>query len=130
MSPPIIAYIAALVVMGLLDGLWFSVAVKRIYRPAIGHLMVEKPNIPAALAFYLIYPIGVVYFAVLPVLAQGLIGQALVHGAILGFVAYATYDLTSLAIMRGWPARVSFIDLAWGTALTAVTSAVAVWIAR
>jgi len=122
MRPTIIAYITTLVVMGVLDGAWISFALNKIYKPGIGHLMTANPVVPAAVAFYLLYAAGVTYLIVLPATGAG---SALVRGGVLGLIAYGTYDLTSLAIMNGWPAYVTIADMIWGTILTGVTAALA-----
>ena len=125
-----IAYISALVVMGILDGAWFSFSVGRIYRPSLGALMADKPLVPAALAFYLLYIAGLTYLIVLPALAINQFGGVVSRGAFFGLVAYGTYDLTNLAIVRGWPLNITLVDLVWGTILTAITAAVAFLVAR
>src|ERR1700709_1933948 len=109
------AYISALVVMGILDGIWFSFSVSKIYRPGLGALMADKPLIPAAVAFYLLYIAGLTYLIVLPALATDQFGSAVSRGAVFGLVAYGTSDLTNLAIVRGWPLSIALIDLVWGT---------------
>ncbi len=118
----LIAYVAAAAVMAGLDFVWLRLTVERLYRPAMGHLMAQDANMPAAIAFYLVYVGGIVVFAVSPALAGRDWTIALVHGALFGFVAYATYDLTNLATLQGWPLGLSLIDMAWGAALTAVAA--------
>jgi uncharacterized membrane protein len=130
MRSPIIAYFSGLVVMGVLDGAWLSFAVSRIYKPGIGQLMADRPVASAAIVFYLLYAAGVAYLITLPALAAGSLGSAATRGAALGLIAYGTYDLTSLAIMRGWPASVTIIDMIWGAILTGVTAAAAYLITR
>jgi uncharacterized membrane protein len=125
-----VAYAAALVVMGILDGIWLSLTVSKIYRPGLGALMADRPVIPAAVIFYLLYIAGLTFLVVLPALAENQLSAAIARGAILGLLAYGTYDLTNLAIIRGWPVNVTAIDLAWGTALTAITAAAAFLITR
>ncbi len=122
----IIAFVSVLVVMGVLDGAWLSFAVSRLYRPGIGHLMADKPKAIPALIFYILYAAGVTYLIVLPALAGGGRTGAAIRGAVLGLVAYGTYDLTSLAILRGWAVRVTVLDMIWGAILTGVSAAVAV----
>ncbi len=100
-------YTATALVMVLIDLLWLGVVAKPLYQRGIGHLMTEEPVLWAAALFYLLYPVGLVVFAVLPnavngVFSSGWLGS-LVAGALFGFVAYATYDLTNLATLRGWP---------------------------
>ncbi len=126
----VIAYVAALIVMGVVDGIWLSLTASKIYRPSLGTLMADKPVIPAAIVFYLLFIAGLTYLIVLPALAAGQFNSAIIRGAVLGLVAYGTYDLTNLAIIRGWPLSVTIIDLAWGTILTAVTAAAAFLITR
>ena len=117
-----IAYVAAAAVMAGLDFAWLRVTVEPLYRPALGHLMAQDANLPAALAFYVIYVGGIVIFAVSPALAARDWTIALTHGALLGFVAYATYDLTNLATLTVWPLGLSLIDMAWGAVLTAMAA--------
>jgi len=121
MRAAIVAFVASLVVMGILDGSWISFAYPRLYKPGIGHLMGDKPVAWAAGAFYLIYAAGITYVVTLPALAAGSFGTAVARGAVLGLIAYGTYDLTSLAILRGWPASVTLADMVWGTILTGAT---------
>jgi uncharacterized membrane protein len=126
----LIPYSAALSVFVIVDLIWLGAVAKRFYRTQLAGLMADKFNIWAASAFYLLYPFGIVVFAVMPTLASGAWTDAAVWGAMLGFFAYATYDLTNLATLRDWPVQLTLVDLLWGTALTAVTSASAQVIAR
>jgi uncharacterized membrane protein len=129
MRNTIVAYVSTLVAMAILDGAWLSYATGAIYKPGIGALMADKPVLPAAILFYLIYAAGVTYLIVLPGVTAG-IGYAAARGAVLGLIAYGTYDLTSLAIMRGWPVNVTVIDMIWGAILTGIASSVAVFVTR
>lgn len=127
-----VAYLASAVVMLALDAVWLTLAVPRIYRPQLGDLLSDKPNLAVAGVFYLLYVVGVVVFAVLPALETRSFLQALGAGALLGLVAYGTYDFTNLATLRSWPVALSLIDVCWGIALTAVTAAagyqIAAWL--
>ena len=114
------AYIAALVAFCGLDFVWLAYAADAIYRPAIGGLLRSGFDAPAALAFYLIYAFGLVFLAIRP---AARLAQAISRGAIYGFCAYATYDLTNQATLRDWPLALSLVDMAWGTALSAVAAA-------
>lgn len=117
MTRHFLSYLATLVTVGLLDFLWLGVIALRWYQAAIGHLLAPKPHALAAAAFYLLYPVGVVIFGVLP--AQGDWQRALMMGGLFGLFAYGTYDLTGLAVMRDWPLRITLIDIAWGTFVSA-----------
>ena len=122
MPPFAIAYLAAAAAMLVLDAIWLSTMVPRIYQPALGDLIADKPNFAVAGVFYLLYLVGVVVFAVLPALETRSLLHALGMGALLGAVAYGTYDFTNLSTLRNWPVGLSFIDVAWGTVLTAVVA--------
>ena len=110
-------YFAALVAFVGVDMVWLSVTVERLYRPALGNILAADVNLPAAIAFYLIFPIGLVIFAVLPAVRSETLGHATLYGALFGFFAYATYDLTNQATVRGWSTQLTVIDVAWGFAL-------------
>ncbi len=130
MRTAIVAYVSGLIAMAVLDGAWLSFATGAIYKPGIGPLMADKPVIPAAIFFYLLYAAGVTYLITLPALAAGALPAAITRGAVLGLIAYGTYDLTSLAILRGWPVNVTIIDMIWGAILTGVAAGVAFLVAR
>lgn len=122
MSRYLIAYAAAASVFLVADALWLGAIAKDLYRAQIGHLLAPTFRLGPAALFYLMYLAGVIYFAVTPALASGRWQDAVLPGALLGFLAYGTYDFTSWAVMRDWPAGITFIDLAWGTALTAAAA--------
>ena len=116
------SYLAAGLVMGVLDFVWLRATVDPIYQPVLGAVLAEKPNMQAAVAFYLVYLAGVVIFAIRPALADGDWKTALVRGALFGLFAYATYDLTNLATLKVWSLKISLMDMTWGTVLTAAAA--------
>jgi uncharacterized membrane protein len=118
----IIAYFVALVIMAAMDFTWFSIAADPIYQRSLGPILADKVNYAAAVAFYLIYALGVIIFAVKPGLDGGIWWTALLRGAMFGFFAYATYDLTNFATLKVWPLRVCLIDIAWGVFITGAVS--------
>ena len=118
------AYISAGVAMAAIDAVWLTTMANRLYRPVIGPIMAAKPDMTAAVAFYLIYLAGVVFFAITPALKEASLMRALLNGAALGFVAYATYDLTNQATLNVWSMKLTLIDLAWGTVLTAAVATI------
>lgn len=122
MNKYLAAYAGTAGVMVLLDLLWLDVVAKPLYQQGIGHLMADKPNIAVAVVFYALYAAGIVIFAVSP-RSGGTLWGALTMGALFGFFAYATYDLTNLATLRGWPLKLSLIDIAWGTFVSAASAA-------
>lgn len=116
------AYIGSALAMLVLDIIWLTTMVPRVYKPALGDLLADPPNLWVAGVFYLLYVVGVVVFVVLPALGQQNWLMALGAGALLGLVAYGTYDFTNLSTLRNWPVGLSLIDVAWGTMLTAATA--------
>lgn len=118
----IVAYLSTAIVFLGLDYLWLSKVAIGFYRSRIGDLLLAQPNFMAAGAFYLFYVGGVVYFAVMPSLNGGSWTGALVSGAILGLIAYGTYDMTNLATLKNWSVAVSAVDMAWGAFLTGISA--------
>ena len=121
----LVPYAIALILFVGIDLIWLGLIAKSIYRSEMGSLVTDNFNGWAGGAFYLLYPIGMVIFAIAPALENGTWKDALLWGALFGFFAYATYDLTNLAVVKGWPVRLTFIDLAWGTCLTGSVAALA-----
>ncbi|AQR62299.1 hypothetical protein BZG35_12070 [Brevundimonas sp. LM2] len=114
----IIAYVATGLSFAAVDFVWLSTMTDRLYKPVLGPIMAPKPDMGAAVLFYLIYIGGVVFLAVQPALREGAWTRAALNGAVLGFVAYATYDLTNQATLAVWQWKLTIIDLIWGTVLT------------
>ena len=113
----LILYLLTVPVFFALDLLWLGVVAKNLYRDNLAHLLSPAVNWPAALVFYLIYIAGILVFAVKPGLDAGALAKAVQWGALFGFFTYATYDLTNLATLKGWPLKVALADMAWGTLL-------------
>ena len=122
MSKYIATYAATFVVMVALDMVWLGVVAKSFYQDGIGHLMAEKPVVSVAVAFYVMYAIGLVFFAVVATEAATGYGKTVLHGALFGFFAYATYDLTNLATLKNWPVGLALLDMAWGTVVSAISA--------
>jgi uncharacterized membrane protein len=121
-------FFVALGIYLLIDVVWLSTAGPTLYATELKGMLLEKPNFVIAFAFYAIYTLGVVVFVVRP--AGGDVMYALRMGALLGFVAYATYDMTNLASLKGFTTKIAMIDLVWGTALTAAVSSLTVLVLR
>ena len=118
----VVAYIVTAIVFLGLDTLWLTQVALGMYRREIGTLLLDRPNLPIAGLFYLLFVVGIVVLAILPALNGGTWINALLLGAVLGLVAYGTYDITNLSTLRNWSLTVTLADLAWGTALTAVSA--------
>ena len=134
----VMAYVVTALVFGLLDAVWLRNAGPLLYRPALGELLADKFRLAPAITFYVIYIAGLTYFAVVPgILSNGVTGSisfagvtlAVLHGALLGLLCYATYDLTNQATMKVWPTHVTLIDMAWGAVASGFAAGVATFVA-
>ena len=130
MTTIFVAYLSTLVAFVLVDFMWLSTMAARLYRPFLGDVLAPSVNIVPAIAFYLLYPIGIVAFAILPALKSGGISAALTYGAMFGFFTYATYDLTNHATLRNWAWQITLLDVAWGSVLACFAAAVGFWMAQ
>ncbi len=127
----VVAAVVTLVTMGVLDGIWLGTMTTRLYRRQLSGLLLDAPSLAPAIAFYLLYAVGVVVLVVRPALdGEWPLSRAVAMGALLGLVAYGTYDLTNQATIRGWSMVVTVVDMAWGASLTAVVAAMAIIVAR
>ncbi len=129
-----LAYIATAAAFFALDLLWLGIVARDFYRSALGSLLLERPNMVAAAVFYSMYVVGIVIFAVAPAMAAESWVKAAALGALFGFFAYATYDMTNFVTLKNWPLSVVLVDITWGTILTgtsaAIGYAVTSWILR
>ncbi|MFN4282523.1 MAG: DUF2177 family protein [Alphaproteobacteria bacterium] len=128
MAAYVLHYVLLLVLLLGLDAVWLGTMVSRLYKPELGPLLMDgfKP-LPAGL-FYLIYAAGVLALALVPALKSGQWTEALWRGALLGFCAYTTYNLTNYATLRGWSLSVTAADMVWGAVLTGAAATLAFFI--
>lgn len=122
-------YAVTLPIFFVIDLFWIGLVARDFYRRHLGHLLSPQIDWTAAILFYLVFIAGIVFFAVRPALEAGSGWRALMYGAFLGFLAYATYDMTNQATMQAWPRLVTVVDLAWGTFLTAAVSSLSYQVA-
>jgi uncharacterized membrane protein len=127
---PLILFFVTLVIFAALDAVMLSLVIAPLFRAALGEALLATPRFLTAGLFYVAYVGGLVWLVSLPALRAGDPSQALIRGAVLGFVAYATYELTNHATLRDWTWRMVAVDLAWGTVLTAFAAWAAVTILR
>jgi uncharacterized membrane protein len=121
-------YASFLVTLIAIDLIWLLGIAKNLYRDQMGDLMANEPKLIAGLAFYLLYALGVCIFVIVPALSKQSWIYALQYGALFGLFCYMTYDLTNLAVIRGFPTQLALIDIAWGSFVTAVCSGIAYWV--
>jgi uncharacterized membrane protein len=123
-------YLVAAAVFLVLDLVWLGVVAQPLYDRLLGDLLAPEPVVGAAVAFYALFVAGLVLFVVDPAVRAGSPRRAAATGAAFGLVTYATWDLTSLAVLRDFPAALVPVDLAWGTFLASTVSALTtlVWL--
>ncbi len=112
------------------DAVWLGTMGTTLYRSQLGNLVLEKFLLAPAIAFYLIYPVGIAFFAVGPALQAASAAVALGYGMLFGFLAYSTYNLTNMATLRGWSPLVTVIDIGWGSVATGAAAFACFWILR
>ncbi len=120
-----IAFIAVLLTLLACDALWLGLAYKPLYLPAMGNLLSSQVNIGAAAAFYVLYASGLSWLIVLPAMKSGGGAELSLRAGLFGVVAYGTYDLTALSVLRDWPLALSLIDMVWGGIISLAAANVA-----
>lgn len=126
----VILYAISLALFLVLDLGWLGFVARDLYRTALGPLMAMRFNMGAAILFYLLFVVGLTIFGIEPGIRANDWRPAALYGGLFGFFAYLTYDMTNLATLEGYPARLAIIDLAWGTCLSAVVAALTIVIGK
>jgi uncharacterized membrane protein len=119
---PVYLYLIAMVIFFALDMLWLGLIAKNLYQKKLAFVISPDVNWPAAIVFYLLYIGGILFFAIYPALRESHWQTALLHGALLGGLCYATYDLTNMVTIKGWPLIITVVDIAWGMVITGTTA--------
>lgn len=130
MKTIVTAYLAAGIAFLIVDAIWLTTMADTLYRPLLGDRLEPQFRLLPAICFYLIYIAGIVFFAILPALQGGGLAKAALNGAVLGLVAYSTYDLTNQATLKDWPLAITLADIPWGAFVTAVGASVGFLAAR
>ena len=118
----VVAYVAVLIVFGMIDAVWLTTMGPLLYRPALGDILAQNLRVVPAIAFYLMYPIGIMVFAVLPGLrAQSPLAAAAL-ALLFGALAYATYDLTNYATLRNWTLQITVVDIGYGALASSIAA--------
>ena len=123
-------YVTVLSTFLLIDGAWLGLIARGFYSKHLESLLKSNPNWGAAILFYLLFVAGLLVFVIVPGVRRESVRSVLVHGAFFGLVAFATYDLTNLALIRDWPLLVTVVDLIWGVTVGAAVSSVGFLAAR
>lgn len=126
----VILYLATAVPFFLLDAVMLKFVMRPVFEARIGDMLLSDIRIAPAGMFYLAYVAGIVWFVSTPALKAGLPVQALINGALLGALAYGTYEFTNFATLRNWSAQMVALDVVWGACLTGISAWLGVFIAR
>tara|TARA_B100000700_G_C14521669_1_gene613419 strand:+ start:121 stop:531 length:411 start_codon:yes stop_codon:yes gene_type:complete len=123
----ILGFLFFSIILLVLDVIWLSTATKYIYKPNLPGLLLDKPIMWAAILFYLIYSIGATLIIIRPALVDNSISYAFWTGLVFGLVAYSTWSLTNMAVLKGWSPIVTLIDISWGSFITSISAALSVY---
>jgi uncharacterized membrane protein len=115
-------YLLTLLVFLAVDFLWLGFIAKRFYQRYLGNFFSEEVNWAAAFLFYLLFIFGMMVFVIYPAINANTVMHALLLGMLYGLVTYATYDLTNLALLKGWPLKIVVVDILWGIVLSGIVS--------
>tara|TARA_Y100001936_G_scaffold224939_1_gene242966 strand:+ start:391 stop:804 length:414 start_codon:yes stop_codon:yes gene_type:complete len=126
----LVATLIASIIFLIIDVIWLSFATKSFYRPLLGDLISDKPVLWAAALFYLLYMFGMSVIVIQPCIEPSALFRPLYTGFIFGLVAYGTYNLTNMAVIKNWSSTVVFVDMFWGGALTALSATSGIYLAK
>ncbi|MBO9464782.1 DUF2177 family protein [Tropicibacter sp. R15_0] len=126
----IVLYLVTAAVFLLLDIIGLRYLVKPVFERHVGHLFADPFRMGAAALFYLGYVAGILWFVSLPALRQGDPMAALIGGALLGLLAYGTYEFTNYATLRDWSLEQVIVDTLWGGFLTGIAAWAGVMVGR
>ncbi len=126
----LVATLIASLIFLIIDVIWLSFATKSFYRPLIGNLLSDKPVMWAAALFYILYVFGMALVVIQPCIDSESLFKTVYTGFVFGLVAYGTYNLTNMAVLKGWSPTVTFVDMFWGGSLTAVSASTGMYLAK
>jgi len=126
----LIAYASAVIAFLVIDGLWLGLIARQFYADQLGSLLRSPFWVLPAAVFYLFYTAGLVFLAVRPLQPEVSIASVAAYGAIVGALAYGTYDMTNLSTIKDWPVLMSVVDMIWGTVLSASVAVVSALVVR
>ena len=123
-------YAISLVAFLAIDAVWLTNVMRPLFERHVSELLRENIQLGAAVGFYLLYVVGILYFCTLPALREGGVPIALLNGLLLGFLAFGTYEFTNMTTLRNWTWTMVVVDTAWGMALTSATAAIGFYAGR
>lgn len=126
----IVTYGVTFLAFVLIDLAWLLNAGVPMFRAILGDIILDQPRMAPAILFYLLFPVGILYFASFPAIATRSLATAAIRGGAFGFFTYMTYELTNHATVRLWSWNLVVIDTIWGSVLTAAAAVLGVAVAR
>ena len=126
MNRYVVLYLATLIVLIPIDFLFLGLVAKGFFAQ-VGDMLGEIRPAPAIL-FYLLYVAGILIFVSGPAAATW--QTTLLYGALFGLFCYATFELTSLSLLKHWTWPVVVVDVSWGVFMTAISSTLGLMIAN
>jgi len=126
----VVVYFSALVAFFAIDMLWLGVISKKFYARQLGHLLSSRISWLPAIIFYLLFIAGILLFAVLPGIDAGSPAKTALLAALFGLFCYATYDLSNLSTLKGWPILVTVVDIVWGITISTSVAVISYFIGR
>lgn len=123
-------YAITLIAFLAIDLVWLGVIAKSMYQKYLGYLMAPEVTWWAAFLFYFLFVVGLLVFVVDPGLKENSLTATLWRAALFGLITYATYDLTSHALIKDWPAVITAVDLTWGVVLSVIVSSISFFAGR
>ena len=127
MKRSLVLYLVTLAVLVGLDVLYLGVFAKGFFAAQVGDMMGDVRPV-AAVLFYLVYVAGVLIFVSGP--AAATTRSTLLYGALFGLFCYATFELTSLAMLKHWTWPVAVVDMSWGVIVTAISATAGLLVAN
>lgn len=124
LSKDILIIIETLVIFSLIDFLWLGIVARKLYQKTIGFMMADKPNLIAAIVFYILFAIGLNIFVINSNVKSHNFNDLVLKASLFGLFSYATFDLTSQAIFKKWPVLITLVDMLWGVILTTLASVI------
>ncbi len=117
-----VLYMSTAIVFLALDVVMLKLVLRPLFEDRLGNWLLDEIRVGPAIAFYLMYIAGLVWLVSLPALRTGVPAHALLGGAVVGAMAYGTYEFTNYATLRAWAPQMVAVDVAWGTVLTGLSA--------
>jgi len=125
-----LTYLITVIGFLIIDGAWLTIVMKPMFVSMLGDMLRTQISVAPAAIFYLVYVVGILFFAVAPAAGDGNWMAAFGRGLFLGLLAYGTYDMTNLSTLKNYQLSIALIDTAWGGVVSGITAVIGVFAAR